>query len=107
MPGSHGSGPGSAASRASSAAGPSKRCAASVTASAYRPLPRESGCGIAGASDFGGRGDRGAVAGDDPVEDVDGGELLVDAGQELLGIGVDWPARRWRWFSARPRVSIV
>ena len=65
------------------------------------------GCGIDGASDFGGRRDRGAVAGDDPVEDVDGGELLVDAGQELLGSVSAAPAMRWTWFSARPRVSIV
>ena len=35
----------------------------------------------------GGRG-RGAVTADDPVEVVDGGELLIDAGQELfVGLG--------------------
>ena len=49
----------------------------------------EAGGGAGGLRELGGGRGRGAVTADDPVEGVDGGELLVDAGQELfVGVGL-------------------
>ena len=48
----------------------------------------EAGGGAGGVRELGGGRGRGAVTADDPVEGVDGGQLFIDAGQELfVGVG--------------------
>ena len=80
-----------------------------VTASAYRRVASWSWvAGLAAWVELGGRGERGAVAIDDAVQDLDSGEMFVDPGKELFLVALaSGSTTTWRWFSSRPRVSIV